>query len=87
MGNSKAILTGHDLISLWVNECQRIFYDRLVSEEDQAIFYDSIQKVLSREKLITNHKDINLEKILDPRNPLQFVFFMDINYFGTQQYE
>ena len=51
---------GYKLIRLWVHEVYRVFYDRLVDEEDRATFYGII-KVCDFHKIIVK-KMVSMRK-------------------------
>lgn len=44
--NPKGIRSDNEMLKLWAHECQRVFHDRLVSEEDQGKFMKMLKGVV-----------------------------------------
>jgi hypothetical protein len=44
----RAIQTVEDLMKIWVHECQRVFYDRLISQQDQIAFNRVIAQIVKQ---------------------------------------
>lgn len=57
-----------DLVRLWRNECLRVFYDKLVTEDDRKFINDQIQM------LVGNYFPGTEERVLS--DPLLFADFM-----------
>ena len=59
-------------VRLWIHECQRIFYDRLINEGDQAWFNKNILELCSR------HLKVSLaeEEVFDKKKPIVFADFL-----------
>ena len=50
---------------LWVHECMRIFYDRLINQEDQAWFQKLMVELLSRHmRMSVSHEDLFAKPIV-----------------------
>ncbi|EGR31243.1 hypothetical protein IMG5_115030 [Ichthyophthirius multifiliis] len=61
-----------NLVKLWIHEASRVFYDRLINEEDRGWFMDTIQK-----QLFINFKvDWKKEQIFFSETPLIFSDFI-----------
>ena len=48
MTRAAAIQTDETYMTLWVNECYRVFHDRLVDAKDRQWFQDIIMELLER---------------------------------------
>ncbi len=42
----KAIRQENDMVKLWAHECQRVFQDRLISEQDRVKFDDTLKEII-----------------------------------------
>ena len=47
-GSSKSLLTDVDFLRLWANECERVFKDRLISQEDRGYFDSMLHEIVSK---------------------------------------
>ena len=71
--DARAMSSDNDMIKLWAHECQRVFSDRLISQEDRDQFMDMLkQKIKERFK-----KDY--DKIVEVK-PLLFASFVPTLY-------
>ena len=52
------LVEGNKLIRLWVHEVYRIFYDRLIDDEDRLNFFDIVNNMLLK------HFKVSLDKLL-----------------------
>jgi len=60
----KSIRAENDMVKLWAHECQRVFQDRLISEEDRNAF-DYMLKDIVKEKYKRDwHKMVEVEPLL-----------------------
>ncbi|NXU51136.1 DYH3 protein, partial [Turnix velox] len=66
------------LIRLWIHEVYRVFYDRLVDEEDRKVFFQMVQETTS------NSFKQNLDKVLSHLSPTGQISDDDIRslFFG-----
>ena len=62
------------MIRLWIHECQRIFYDRLINQDDQSWFKKTILDLCGRHLKST----LNPEDVFD--KPIVFVDFLKPGY-------
>lgn len=48
---------------LWVNECMRVFYDRLINDEDRAWLKNLIHELLAKNFKMAPEKDELFDKL------------------------
>ena len=62
---TKPISTSNDdvFMRLWVNECTRVFYDRLINDEDRAWFKNIICELLAKNFKMAPEKEELFEKL------------------------
>jgi len=74
-GNVKFLKNEDDFLRLWLHECQRVFQDRLINEEDQRKFQEIIEKVLE-----SNFSHKKWKKVV-PNEPLLFCNYLKTGYY------
>ncbi|KAL0235780.1 hypothetical protein GEMRC1_002362 [Eukaryota sp. GEM-RC1] len=57
MADPKALESKNSLIRLWAHECQRVFMDRLINDEDRTAFSEIVYKT------VQNQFDINFDDV------------------------
>lgn len=57
---------GDKLVRLWIHEVYRVFYDRLVDEEDRKVFFQMVQETTSNGFKQSFNK-VFLGNVLGPR--------------------
>lgn len=77
---------GDKLIRLWVHEVYRIFYDRLIDDQDRKLFFTIVQETLSQQFKITTDKLLghlaSSGKVTD--DDIRGLFFGDYMILGAE---
>ena len=70
-------------MKVWIHECQRVFFDRLISIEDQQVLNSVIKRIVKENQ---NFQYFQIEKIFEREHPLQYAAFLDSSLMDIQNF-